>query len=289
VALDDVRREDWEEDRHRERAVRTARALFQDIDEGARNPVEVIDDLKIAAEPLWDDGQGDIGLVLRVARNMQPHFVEAERRMPLSDPRRIPLRVEPALLLAGAEHRADSGPRAFRTTLAPLIWLEDFVEGSDALADIIARSEPNPVAKAAVAIMGLYPAALRRAKLSSVGYEHLRGQGVRYIEAYLGTSGPRAIYERTDALAAQWFYLLVKDSLPDEGPLVRLLHETDLRTRPQHARAQATSGLRDAEYSRYCGDDAGFERHRAATRESLARFQLPRHQALVERYGYLAA
>ncbi|MDQ3935272.1 MAG: hypothetical protein M3340_11665 [Actinomycetota bacterium] len=288
--LSDIHSEDWRDRADPDGAVAAARRLYEAVESGEIDPVQAIDQLEIAAEPLWDHEDGDPDLVLRVVRDMQPAFVRATDYGDLKDPERIEMRVRPTILLARAQHRVSGEEReAFLTGLSVLTFLESFVSGHEALLDVIGRPTRNAVAEAAVALMGIFPAALRRAQIPPTVREQYRRLGVRLVQAYVGETGPKAVYPRTAALASQWFYLLVNDRRAGEEPLVHALYALDLQTRPQDARGQVTRGQRDAAFAKYCDDTAGFERNRDDALQDLEDFGLTRHLEVIKRYGYLSA
>lgn len=288
--LSDVHAEDWQDRRDPDGAVATARALFGALRDGAQDPVIALDAMEIAVEPLWDHEDGDPSLVLAVAAAMQPAFVDAVRFGGLKDPARLLMRVRPTVLLMRAQHRVSGHEReALLTALGLLTFLEDYVGGADALIDVIGRPTANPVAEAAVALLGLYPAALRRADLPPTVREQYRGIGMRLVRAYVESAGLRVLYPRAGALASQWLYLAIEERRPREASLVHALYALDLAARPQHLRGQATRAQRDAAYAKYCGDGAGFARNRDDALRDLELYRLVRHQAVVERFGYLAA
>lgn len=293
--VSDVHREDWEDRQDVARAVRSATALYTAVSEGIVDPVASIEVLEIAAEPLWDGPGGDVDLVYRVARDMQAAFAAEERRrinlgeLQTTDPERIGLRVRPMMLLARAEYRRPGRERdSFATLLAIVTWIEDFVDGRRALEAIL-RHDRNSVAEATVAILGLWPAALRMAALPRPLHEQYRIKIVALISAYLGDDGPRVVYPRTAALAIQTLKLCVADRRAGENALVRLVYELDVRTRPQHDRGQSTRAVRDAAYAEYCKDESGKRRALHAASSEVEAFGLPRHQDLMKRLGYLAA
>jgi hypothetical protein len=262
-------------------ALAAARAVYEAVASGELDPVKHIGLLGDAAEPLWDHPNGDPSLVLRVVRDIQPAFRYRERFGGLRHPDRLELRVRPMVLLMRAEYRMPEpgqARKALQTALAALTFLEDYVDGRDALTDVLQHSA-NPVAEATVAVLGLYAAALPKAELPPRVRDQYRGIWIRLARAYVMEGGPQAIYPRTEAFASQGLYLCAEDRRPGEEPLVHAFFQLDLRTRPQHVRAQATAPKRDAVYAKYCGDTAGLRRHRRLGIEQLERLSLKRQLA----------
>ena len=281
---------DWEQGQNRDRAVAVARTFMEGLRDGRIEPVANLERMKAAAEPLWDGEDGDPQLVRTAVNDVQRAFRQAERFGGLKDPARLMVRVEPQVLLARAELRAGRGREAFLVSHAVLVWLEDFAGGSAALRDIIARPTPNPAAECAVAILGIYPAALRRSGLPLIIGTQYEQIGRQLVRAYMNTDRRPTVYPRTAALASQWLYHVIRaDHGGAERDLVRRLYELDLMTRPPHLRGQATRALRDLEYARYLGAAADVERHKEQVTEDLRISGLARHQQVVEAYGYLAA
>jgi hypothetical protein len=244
--------------------------------------------MEAAAEPMFDGANGDPKLVVDALAKAEVAFRAAESTVPLISTQRLYLRSRLQVLVARAWYRYPNERQAFMTAFANLRWLEDFVGGAMELEDIIGRP-PNPAGEQAVAILGIYPAALRRADFAPAQYAEFRDRGLRLVEAYLrlDRGGVRAIYDRTHACACQWFYLGVHELEDDD--LVKELYRLDRETRPQVVRGEATCQARDMEFARRFGDPVVAEKHRLAAIADFARYRLVRHQQMAARYGYLAA
>lgn len=287
---------DWTEGRDPIRAVQDARTLFQGVEAELIDPLEDLDRLATAAEALWDARDGDPNLVLRVAQKIQPRFAEAERNLSRSAEERIKLRVEPQIFLMRAQFRVRGHERdALLTALSVRWFLQDCVDGKHSLHDVVGRGN-NLIAEYAVAMLGLFPAALRRiarpVHREGWGYPHGLGRAPalyeRYrkiwldlVRAYVGTDGPTAIYPRTFALANQGLLLICDDPLGqgprhDEKHLAQLLYELNARHRPMHQRGQATVAKLEAVWAKYHGDLESARRHVEAGASVLTKLSLDR-------------
>jgi hypothetical protein len=283
---------DWMEHEDPERAVAMSRTYLEQVADERIDPTLELPFLQLVVEPTWDARGGDPALVLTALKHAQKACRHAERFGGLKDQARLRLRVEALVLLARAELRAKDPRGAFNTCRAVFVHVEDWVEGADALRKTLTHATPNLVAELSVATLGIFPATLRRAGLPPVLRAQFTERGLRYVTAYLGRDGMPVFYPRTPALASQWLYLLLEDhrrGVDVDAEVIEALYRLDLRTRPTHARGQATAPLRDFEMARFRQDLTDADRQRKVAVANLEAYGLVRHQAFVEQYRYLAA
>jgi hypothetical protein len=274
---------DWREMANPERAVASAHDFLEDVRAGRVDPE--LDDLELAVEGAWDGPGGDSKLALDALLEARIGFRKAEEAVGLDSSERIRLRYQPWVLVARGWFRYGNWRQAFIEAFAGIRSLEDFAGGRDALREVVGRPA-NAVGEAAVGFLGLFPAALRRAQLAPQHRTQFHEIGVKLLAAYLGTKYDPAIYPRTSAVAAQWFYYLVHDPDADDG-LLKVLFDLDDRTRPRDARGLATWDSLAMEYEKRFGDASAAERHRLAALEAFALLPLLRHRKIVDDWGYL--
>ena len=87
------------------------------------------------------------------------------------------------------------------------------------------------------------------------------------------------------ALAVQMLFLLLEERDPRDVALIDDLRRLDHRARPQHARSQATRGLVEYACAHALGDTVQARAAARAATAAIEAFPLPRHAAMVERYG----
>ena len=266
-----------------ERSVAQAAAAMTAYIVGQRRPF--LSELEALVEPLWDGPGGDAQLAYDAICACEPALISAERELDAAA--RFRHRGRLWVLRARAAYHLPDPRQGLVESFAMLRWLEREAGGQAVLLETLARPTPNISAELAVAALGIYPAALRRAQLSAEAQTHYFDYGLVLVLAYLRLSqgGPAALYERTHALASQWFYATV-GRLVDERP-VRALYQLDRQTRPPDARGEATAALRDLEYARRFGDELTVERLRRVASTQLG--PLDRHRLAVDRHRYLAA
>lgn len=286
---------DWFEKGDPDKAVAEGRRFMEGVRDGLIDPVCHLPHLELAAEPLWDwpEDPRDRGLVLTTVKAAEPAFRAAELSHLNTDPgRRLELRARPTNLRANAEHRAGEYRASFESSYGNLFWIENVVGGPDALRDWLSRPTSTVIAEQTIAFLGIFPAAIRRAGLPATRRDQFVQIGRSLVRAYLSTVPEPIVYPATPALAAQWFYLCaenVKEGRPEDAALLESLYALDVRTRPTHHRAQATTALRDVEYARFRRDLTAMEAHRLKAIADLAAYPLPRHRRVVDANGYLAA
>lgn len=279
---------DWDELQDPERAASKAAESMLSLRDHREDPVPLLPQIEKWVNPLWDAPNADPKLVVETLEAVEPAFRAAEATVELTSPERLYLRPRLQILKARAWFRYPHERQAFVEALASLSWLEGFVGGPEVLEDVLSRPA-NPVAEQAVAALGIYPAALRRAGLPQTHIAQFRARGLRLVEAYLRRDGGGvpAIYDRTHALASQWFYLAAHEVEDDD--LVQTLYNLDLQTRPRTARGQATKSLREMEFAKRFGTAMQAAAHGHDAMIDLQRFRLVRHQRVVQQRSYVAA
>jgi len=187
-------------------------------------------------------------------------------------------------------HCAGHSTEALRECLAVITWLEDLVDGPNALIDVVARPQ-NAVAKQVVEVLGIFAASLRRAVLTPTAYEGLVAVGRALMAAYVGlyasTDRTPSLYPRSHAATIQWLYLLMTRRLPEDALLIETLYALEHEMRPAHKRSQATRHLRDFAYARYQGCSAEADAHRRLAVPAMSDAGLARQLRVIEAYGYL--
>jgi hypothetical protein len=289
---DDIDRleSDWLGGDDAERGVESSTMVLGAMAEGRIDPVQNLELLEAAIEPQFDGPGGKPVRVLEVMRGALPEFRRAEMAHDQQTPERLDLRCRPQVILTRAYHLMPGNERwALENGYALLMCLVGLAGGFSALADILRRPTPNPVAENAVGALGIFMAILRRDRLAPATRDGLVDRCRGLLQAYVvDTQENPVIYRRTLALAAQGFYLFKELGLLEDRPLVEALYRLDVAVRPDHARAQATVALRELEWARFQLDEAAARRHRAQVGLDLQRQRMPRHLRAVIARGYLA-
>jgi hypothetical protein len=195
------------------------------------------------------------------------------------------LRVEYCLARAKAHHRAGDSRAGLNWSLTPRFMLERAVGGPAALVGVLGEAGPSVIAELAVAFLGVYAACLRRAPVSTDVRERLVNGGSELVRAYVLHDHDVVQYPRTQALAVQWLYLIIRDQDRHFPGLVDALYELDKRTRPETGRGESTRLLRDAEVARSRGDEVAAQRHVRLARQQLAAACIDRHLRFVREVG----
>ena len=194
-------------------------------------------------------------------------------------------------LMAQSWHRKRNYRQATLVAFNMIKRLEELVSRKQ-LLEIIARPTSNAIAEAAVEMLGILVAALRRAEAKGefkpATSRQIYGVAFNLVCAYLGPNlKPAVVYPGTDALAAQWFYRFVHD--PEAPPqLVKALCDLDVATRPDRKRSLVTAHARDAEYAAYLGDLERARREGRAFESGLEWLGMIRHLATIREQGYFA-
>jgi hypothetical protein len=283
---------DWFERQDTERAVHSSTRLFSWIYEERVDPVKSLDAMEAGVEPQFDGVGGKPSRVLNALRVAAPAFRHAEPG--LDTPELIRMRCRPQIMEARAYHVAGEALLALVRSYATLVYVVELADGYAALGDIMSRPSPNAIAENAVGALGIFMAslgaAMRSRHITVEAAERLIGRCRGLLSAYLlGARGDLVDYARTDALAAQGFYLFKRLGRPEDAPLIEALYFLDIATRKKHARAQATCPLRDMTWAEFLGDAAAAREHGQQALDNLRHFPLPRHLHQVGVRGIIAA
>jgi len=283
--------DDWEEQGDTERAVAVGARGLEQVRDGRLDPVANLESIERWAEAQFDGVGGRPSRVVGALRTAIPELRRAEALAGHATDRFLELRFRPQVLLCRAYHVAgDTARDALNQSYACVWQTVDLAGGLLPLREALRRSYANPVAEHAVGALGIFMATLRRTDLP----EQTRATLVRVcrelVTGYVLDAEDEPVrYRRTDALAAQGFYLFNAIADPADVALVEALYRLDVATRPLHARAQATRALRDFEYARFRNDEAAVAAYRVQAVTDLSRCRLRRHKSVVAEQGYLAA
>lgn len=266
--------------------------VFRNVLDNKLDPIKHLELIKAAVEPAWDGPHGNIHVVHEGLLKVEIAVYNAEKKLALGTPAQLDLQATIQNLMAKSWHRKRNYRQASLVAFNMIKKLEELVGGRKELLEIVARPTESAVAKAAVEILGVFVAALRRAEANGEFKadiaQILRQVADDLVAAYLGPKlSPQVIYPGTDAVAAQSFYRRVHDP---EAPaeLVNALYELDKKTRPDEKRSLVTAHARDAEYALYLGDR---EKGRSQARRfvlALERIGMIRHLKAVKEQGYFA-
>lgn len=287
---DELRRK-WEGMEDPESASAKGVRFFTHVLEDRIDPLKELDALKAAVDPAWDGPHGNVHLVLEALLKTEVAVYDAERKLPLGAPGQIKLQATVQALIAKGWHRKRNYKQATLVAFSTIKRLEDLV-GRNQLPEIIGRSSENAVAEAAVEMLGVFPAALRRAEArGEFKPQTAQALNKRYLDlalAYMGPDlDPKVIYPGTDGLAAQGFYRFVHDPDAPE-PLVKAFYELDVKARPNQKRSLVTAHARDAEYAAYLGDLDRARRESRSFVVALERLGMLRHLKTITEQGYFA-
>lgn len=287
---DELRRK-WEDMEDPESASAKGVRFFDQVLEGRINPLLELDVLVAAVDPAWDGPRGDVHLVLEALMKTEIIVYDAERKLPLGAPEQIKLQATIQALVAKGWHRKRNYKQATLVAFSMIKRLEDLV-GPEQLLEIVGRPTESAIAEATVEMLGIYPAALRRAEARGEFKPEtalaLHELYLNLVLAYLGPDlSPRVIYPGTDGLAAQGFYRFVHDHEAPEA-LVKAFYELDVKTRPDQKRSIVTAHARDAEYAAYLGDLDRARREGKAFVTALELLGMVRHLATIKEQGYFA-
>jgi hypothetical protein len=264
---------------------------FGEILDGRINPLNDLEMLKAAVEPGWDGPHGQIHVVHMGLEKVEVFVYDAEKKLPLGAPEQLAMQAMVQRFMAQSWHRKRNYRQATLVAFNMIKRLEDLV-GREQLLEIIGRPTANAIAEAAVEVLGVLVAALRRAEAKG-GFkpataEQIHQVAFNLVRSYLGPNlKPAVIYPGTDALAAQWFYRFVHDPEAPEQ-LVKALFDLDVATRPDWNRSRVTAHARDAEYAAYLGDLERARREGRSFVSALERFGMVRHLATIREQGYFA-
>lgn len=267
--------------------------VFAKVLDNRLDPVKHMDLIKAAVEPAWDGPHGNIQLVHEALLKVEIAVYDAEKKLAIGTPAQLDLQSTIQKLMAKSWHRKRNYRQAALVAFNMIKKLEELSGGRERLLEIVARPTDSAVGKAAIEILGVFVAALRRAEAGGEFKadiaQILRQTADALVAAYIGPDlSPRVIYPGTDAVAAQSFYRRVHDPEAPEQ-LVKALYDLDRRTRPDERRSRVTAHARDAEYAFYLGD-----RDRARSEAkwfmlALDRLGMIRHLATIREQGYFAA
>jgi hypothetical protein len=266
--------------------------VFTKVLDNRLDPVKHLDLIKAAVEPAWDGPHGNIHLVHEALLKVEIAVYDAEKKLVIGTPAQLELQATVQKLVAKSWHRKRNYKQAVLVAFNMIKRLEELEGSREELLDIVARPTESAVAQAAIEVLGVFVAALRRAEarrefkpdiaraLCKVAHD--------LVMAYLGPDlNPRVIYPGTDALAAQSFYRFVHDPEASER-LVEAFYELDTRTRPDEKRSGVTAHAREAEYASYKGEQ---DRAREEARwfvVALERLGMVRHLGTIREQGYFA-
>ena len=279
----------WNEMEDPEKAVAEALEFFTNVLLGRIDPLERLAEFEAAMEAATDGPGGNTRLVVEAALKSEIRFYDAERKLPLGAAAQVRLRGRVLAIMAKSFHRDSRSRQSMVTALSLIKWLEEVAGGRYALLDVVGRPTPNAVAEAAVNILGVFVAALRRVeRLDARVNADLYKIGHDLVAAYLGPDLiPSVTYSGSDALGGQWFYRWVGEKdVADE--LVLATYELDKRTRPAEARSEGTAFARDAEHARRFGNLEDAVRNGREFVHRLDYYGMERHLNSVTRYGYFA-
>lgn len=287
---DELRRK-WGDMEDPESASAIGVRFFESLLQGRVNPLKDIDLVKAAVDPAWDGPRADVHVVLEALMKTEIAVYDAEKRLGLGSPQQIKLQSIVQALIAKGWHRKLNYKQATLVAFSAIKRLEDLV-GRRQLLEILGRPTESAVGEATVEMLGIFPAALRRAAAAGAfkpkTVEMLDHRYRELLLAYLGPDlKPRVIYPGTDGLAAQGFYRFVHDPKAPEH-LVKALYDLDVEVRPKCKRSAVTAHARDAEYASYLGD---LDRARGEGRNfvlALEHLGMLRHLATVKAQGYFA-
>lgn len=251
------------------------------------------EEIEVALEVLCDASGGSPSFAYNTIMLIQPDLRQRERWEADDPVSRAVRRACDLTIMAEVAHRCERYRQAViwsEVALGELIAASP--RGDEAsLLKTVASAKRSQLAAATTAVIGIWPASLRRATLpAQVKDDHYRRLD-RFFSAGLA-SGQR--YARSHAFGTQASFLTAErchqagDSKDDMIARLAELREVSRETRGRSKRALATAPLVELEYLRAIGDLEGAEREAAVARKRLIDFGLPRHLDRMTKYRYLS-
>jgi hypothetical protein len=287
--LDEIH-EDWREGRDPERAVRQAQDALEtmtvDTELSFEERLEIV---RVTMGPLVDGPGCDPLRAARLVTLVARIWRAIELNEPTTPEQRMSTRVELSVHHCRGAHCGLESRPALGHALAAITQVENFAGGRERMLLALAETSPNATAAAAIAIVGILAASLKRTFRDPHHPTRLYwlGQIRAMIDSYLPDRRVELAvrYPYDDALV-QAFYLLVEQGDPIDERRIDALLAFDRLARPDDHRARLTIPMRDVAAAVARGDVP-----KAAAKSALAirTFEtngLWRHLRVAEAEGY---
>ncbi len=286
---DDKLRSSWREGEDPEgagfHARQQANRLFTD-ELAFEEKLEILRDIH---GPLVDGPGRDPAYFVRITTALMLEWRAIEGGTETTVEERVLRRVELALFRARGLHCGGDSYHALREALAAHSQLEGYAGGRQELLQRLAGQEPDIAARALIAVLGIFAAALKRHIKDPQDPTRLYwiGEFRTLLDHYMPGLDPRRaiVYPHADALV-QVLYLLAEQGDPADAARIQALKAFDDRVRPKDHRGSLTIPLRDAAIARFEGDLAGFASRSKEAISGLESNGLLRHLDIVVGEGY---
>jgi hypothetical protein len=250
------------------------------------------EEIEVALEVLCDARGGNPSFAYSTIMLIQPDLRQRERWEADDPVSRAVRRACDLTIMAEVAHRCERYRQAViwsQVALGELIAASP--KGTEAsLLKVVASTKRSQLAAATTAVIGIWPAALRRATLPDELKEDHHRRLDRFFSAILASG---QTYSRSHAFGTQGGFLVAERFHRARGSMDELLstltelREVSVETRGKSKRGLATAPLVEMEYLRALGDLEGAERQAAIAHERLIEFDLPRHLDRMTKHRYL--
>jgi hypothetical protein len=288
-----VRERDYVDGENLPRALQAAFGTFWALRRREINWSLRQEEIQVALQVLCDAKGGSPSFAYNTIMLIQPDLRQRERWEADDRGSRAVRRACDLTVMAEVAHRCERYRQAVIWSEVALGELIAASPGGDeaSLLKAVASAKRSQLAAATTAVIGIWPASIRRALLPpQVKEQHYRRID-RFISALLASG---QTYSRSHAFGTQSGFLTAErfhraGSSKDElMSALAELREVSVQTRGKSKRGLATAPLVEMEYLRALGELEGAERQAALARERLIEFGLPRHLDRMTKYRYLS-